>query len=1083
MTTLPGATEAVEGTSAENQGWHKGTSLLERARRLAELPPGTPAEVQGDATRAARRLARWRARPPLDRNDVFAKRLALDGLTEEQLLRLLGEPAETLVARHGPAPEWQQRLTRLAANTAADEARLARMMPGMSQATATFAVLVEPLMVEMRTRLVEALKPVVARYPAAPFEPEGAADLCVPYLGKRLLLLISRTLVLELNVAREEGRLQGNSAEERFRSFAQSLRQPEVALALFAEYPVLARRLVITADGWLATCQEMLERLAADRELIRERLGQTHEPDRLSACNLGVGDAHKGGRAVAILGFASGLRVVYKPRSLAVDVHFHQLVEWLNARGATPPLRALSAIDRGTHGWVEFVEQRACTTREEVTRFYARLGGLLALTYALEATDVHFENIIAVGEDPCLVDLESLFHPHFAVGEVRGADDLASRAKADSVMRMGLLPRRGWAEEGSEGIDFSALGSTGGQLTPRAAQIWTGTGTDEMRITRQRVEVTASANRPTLNGQDVSVLDFNEPFQEGFARMYRLLLANREALIASDGPLERFAQDETRVILRPTYFYHLLERESTHPDHLRDGLDLDRFLDRLWGTMDQIPYTEPLISHEREDLWRNDVPFFGSRPNSCDVWSSAGQKLAGFFPRSGLELSRDRLRRFSEEGLTRQLWFIRASFTSLSVLAGGGRMPRYELEAPREPLSRERLLEKANALGDRLAELAFRGQGDASWLGLMPVGERYWTLNPLDVDLYSGLSGIMLFLAYLGHLTGQPRHTALARETLATVRRRVGNASFTPRQVGATGELGVIHALVHLGALWDQPALWDEAEALLPRLGARITEDTRFDVFTGAAGCIALMLELHRCRPSPRALAVAVQCGERLLAAAQSTEHGLGWVTPLGPRPLTGFSHGAAGIAWSLFALGAETGDTRFREAALRALAYERAEFSPEQRNWKDLRATPAEGGFMTALCHGAPGVGLGRVLSLPYLDTPEVREELRVAVETTQARGFGGNHCLCHGDFGNLEVLVLAAQALANPELARERDRLAASIVDSLDRVGVLCGVPAGVETPGLMSGLAGIGYALLRLAEPARTPSLLSFEPPRGA
>jgi lantibiotic modifying enzyme len=42
-------------------------------------------------------------------------------------------------------------------------------------------------------------------------------------------------------------------------------------------------------------------------------------------------------------------------------------------------------------------------------------------------------------------------------------------------------------------------------------------------------------------------------------------------------------------------------------------------------------------------------------------------------------------------------------------------------------------------------------------------------------------------------------------------------------------------------------------------------------------------------------------------------------------------------------------------------------------------------------------------------------------------------------------------------------------------------CGVPAGVETPGLMLGLAGIGYGLLRLGLPNRIPSLLSLAPPR--
>jgi lantibiotic modifying enzyme len=43
--------------------------------------------------------------------------------------------------------------------------------------------------------------------------------------------------------------------------------------------------------------------------------------------------------------------------------------------------------------------------------------------------------------------------------------------------------------------------------------------------------------------------------------------------------------------------------------------------------------------------------------------------------------------------------------------------------------------------------------------------------------------------------------------------------------------------------------------------------------------------------------------------------------------------------------------------------------------------------------------------------------------------------------------------------------------------------GVPLNVETPGLLLGLAGIGYELLRLAEPERVPSLLTLAPPTAS
>jgi lantibiotic modifying enzyme len=101
------------------------------------------------------------------------------------------------------------------------------------------------------------------------------------------------------------------------------------------------------------------------------------------------------------------------------------------------------------------------------------------------------------------------------------------------------------------------------------------------------------------------------------------------------------------------------------------------------------------------------------------------------------------------------------------------------------------------------------------------------------------------------------------------------------------------------------------------------------------------------------------------------------------------------------------------------------------------------------------------------------------VALATTRREGFGRNHCLCHGDLGNVELLLLAEQRLEAED--GDTAALVQAILDGLRQGGPRCGVPLGLETPGLMNGLAGIGYGLLRLADSRRMPSLLLLEPPR--
>jgi len=93
---------------------------------------------------------------------------------------------------------------------------------------------------------------------------------------------------------------------------------------------------------------------------------------------------------------------------------------------------------------------------------------------------------------------------------------------------------------------------------------------------------------------------------------------------------------------------------------------------------------------------------------------------------------------------------------------------------------------------------------------------------------------------------------------------------------------------------------------------------------------------------------------------------------------------------------------------------------------------------------------------------------------------GFGHNHSLCHGDLGNLELLREAARAWPASSWGKQADRVASNILCSIRTDGWLCGNPLQVESPGLMTGLAGIGYGLLRCAEPARVPSVLSLAAP---
>lgn len=1054
-------------------GWSKALTLSERA--IGWQAAGVLPQLE-DADRAARRLSRWQAQNPFGQDGFFQRRLARERIGVGDLHHFLGEPQEAVAARVEERPAWLVQLERAWTTPPAVPFPLAPdILEGSRQAG--FLEAVRPLLDAAYSDLTAGLDELAARFPSAPFDPATAGGLLARNLPLQLVLLLNRTLVLELHLAGLEGRLTGETPEDRFQSFIDSLRDPAVGLGLLRRYPVLARQVTETAFRWAGYSLEILGHLAADAARLREVFSPGRDLGVLSEIRTGQGDSHRGGRSVALLRFDSGLGLVYKPRPMTMDAAFQDLLDWTGARGFSPAFRRLSFLDAGGHGWAERVAATPCTSGEEVERFYLRQGGYLALLYALSAVDMHHENLIAVGEHPVLVDLEALFHP---LDETLGRAE-ADPALPDTVLRIGLLPTADWgARPGEAGIDLSGLAATDGQIMPRPVLQIEAAGTDQMRFARQTVAIPVGEHRPTLNGAVVDLAAYTDEIDRGFQLMIRLLADHRAELLSPTGPLAAFAAAPVRFLVRKTLAYSNLAFEGQHPYVLGDALDRDRHLDLLWSAVPETPALERLVAAEHRDLERGDIPMFTTSPASVDVWTSDGERISGFLTGTALDHVHARLRGLDEAEIARQAWIVTSSLQA--VRGGSAPADRHVLCETAGAPSRDELVSAAVAVGLRLEALAFR-QGEAAfWFAQkFQAGPYPCVLALAGPDLYLGVSGIALFLAYLGAVSGDARFTRLARAATVTLRAQIGHDNLVPSIGGFSGWGGILYALTHLGAVWRDDSLLDAAEQVAATLGPKIDADEYSDVVGGAAGCLVPLLGLHGLRPSGPSLALAARCGERLLARARRMEQGLGWVLDLaGPDPLAGFSHGAAGISWALLQLAGVTGDGRFHQAAREALEYERSLFAAGA-GWPDLRqGAPTEEHSLCAWCHGAPGVALGRLDSLRFLDDSAMRDDIATAVSTTLAGGFGKGHSLCHGDLGNLEPLALAAELLNPPGLTDRVGRLAGGVVDSIRESGWRCGVRGRGEIPGLMLGLAGIGHGLLRLGAPERVPSVLRLAPP---
>lgn len=1063
-----------------NPRWTLALTMHERVEQLrsrcAERQP-----VRVDDTRARQRVEQWRSQHVLGTAAELSDPVELHRCTEEEFGAILGEDSQELRA----APSWLQELHAAYFSSSEDRRRAVPRRPPRRRLNSRFGVVVErPIEVGVGRLCRRALR-LRHSTPSAPFEPDEAAGVLLNPLLLRLDLLLSGPLVVELHAARLSGELAGRTPSSRFQAFLSKLETPQGAFRVFLEYPVLARLVATALEDWLKTSTEFLGRLCADWEALVETFG-LEASDRLADIEV-VGDRHRQGRAVIVATFTSGVKIVYKPRPMAVDRHFQHLVRWVNQRLDHPQFRVIAIVDRGAYGWAEFVEQRPCQTEQELRRFYRRHGAYLALLYALAAVDCHYENVIAAGEHPVVVDLESLFHTHSpSRAGLSGVDRVAAASVNRSVLRVGLLPRCELV--GDDIVDLTGMGAFSGQQVPIPVPDWEKTGTDVMHRVLRRGENTRVQSQPSERVSHLELVRFADDVVIGFSDVYKTLERDREFLLSEDGLVRRFADDITRCILRPTYEYGLLLQSSYHPHFLTDGLNRDRRFDRLLGRSEAWPEWLSIVDAERTDLWRGDIPLFATRPRSRHLWTSSGDRIPDFLAESGLEVVTNRLQDFSREDLERQCWMIRAAISAASFTSESMAFPACIGAVRDRPAEPRELVEAATAVGDRLAALAIRSSGEATWIGIKSREGAVWWVDPVGCELYDGLAGVALFLAYLAEITASDHFYILAREAAASFVRQLESEGAMLGIGAFSGLAGPVYALAHLASLWNEPELLGQALRLSRQVRAGIAVEGRCDVVAGLAGAIVPLLHLFRLTRERWVLQAAIDCGDRLVHTAIPMEEGVAWPPPVPTwPPLGGFAHGATGIAWSLLELASAASERPFLDAALGGMAYERTLFSHKIQNWRDLRELPrlllsqqtSEGNFMSHWCHGSAGIGLARIAALRTIDDDVTAREAEVAIRTTLRTGFGTNHSLCHGDLGNADLL-LVAQAAGLSVRREETIDLASRILASIEMRGPLSGLPLGTESPGMMMGLSGIGYGLLRLAEPQRVPSVLLLEPP---
>jgi type 2 lantibiotic biosynthesis protein LanM len=911
-------------------------------------------------------------------------------------------------------------------------------------------------------------------------------------LLEHLVALGTRTLTIEFDRYRQEHNLLDKIAKSvgQSRTLYNDFRSQQIAL--FNRHPVLSNLIAKTIELWVESTQEFIQRLDTDLLTIATTFAEGENLDKVQNIDPTLADRHNGGRAVLSLTFTNGIEIVYKPKNLSLDIALSRLLSWCNLQDISLLFRTLKILDRPEYGWQEFVSQQPCLDRSAVQNFYRRSGMLLSLLFMLGAKDCEHQNVIASGEDPVLIDADSLLCPDLTDA------DAADRWFDDSVLRSEFLPRWNGDDLAAHALDSSVLGNIFPKQT-NSAREWQSINTDGMQLVPKTIVIPAGKNAVVCEGKTISPQNYLAEIVSGFEEMSQLFIDRREILLGENSPLTAFANCKSRVHLRPAMTYGAMLDRAIDPQAMSDRSEYRVLMNRLLHHRigDAIETREPAVSAqifqaEARALQQQDVPYFSVYCNGTELELDRVKTIPDFFSTSSYQQAIEKIRTFDPDRLALQVKLIRSSFAAkYAHLVGNNAALQGELPQT-QVLSTDELQQEALAIGrDLVANAIWDGTG-CNWIefAYMFRANRY-RLNVLDDSLYTGRVGVSIFLAALAKLSGDRQFHDVALGALDPFRRsiRAGEtrSEILESKFGLLGLGGTIYSMVKVSQFLQEPSLLDDAVRVAQILtpGA-IATDTKLDVIWGVTGAILSLLSLYQATQDRSILDIAVACGNHLLATRTKTQP-RAWITMAGEstKPLTGFSHGAAGIAMALIKLYGVTGDREFLAAAMEGIAYERSVFDETVQNWPDFRMAEQRGKieYLNVWCHGSAGIGLARLGSLSVLPEPEIRRDIDIALSTSQKneifdRGF--DH-LCCGNVGGIELMVVGSQLLGDRQLMDTARSSAAKMVIAAREnktYGLLPHLPKAIYTPSFYRGVAGVGYQLLRTANPQLFSSVAIWE-----
>jgi lantibiotic modifying enzyme len=382
-----------------------------------------------------------------------------------------------------------------------------------------------------------------------------------------------------------------------------------------------------------------------------------------------------------------------------------------------------------------------------------------------------------------------------------------------------------------------------------------------------------------------------------------------------------------------------------------------------------------------------------------------------------------------------------------------------------------------------------------------------------STDIFNGSGGILLFFLSLYKYNKKQCYLQTA---LAIANRLLQHADISsPRYYTFYGgAAGVLYICTQLYKSTGNTAYLDKVLELERSYRTGFRERvTPCDLLSGQAGILLAVSHVYAYTKEKSLLTTIDSVVGRLVSGAHIARKGLKWDTfKHSYDSLTGFSHGASGIAFALSQAGHYFGASGLQYLAEQAFQYEATYFDAHTGNYMDLRIgvermqnihreynnvlyewplsafQPTMSGI-SSWAHGAAGCALSRLFAFDATREQVYVEQAEKALACSWHYFLHQqyiDYSLCSGYGGIAAVFVQAAKTLDEPVWHTKALHIAAAAIDYYNKQGTYNSkVPQHITDHGLFSGIAGVGYWLLGClqsfgADDVIHPGLVTAYPP---